>query len=275
MSYLNDLIALIPEGAPVPTREDIRFARQIDRAVAGNIAEIRDRIRSLEDEVMPQLLCTNNENFNNYRGSAFGLCTSDEPEVRNQLQLEHERRVGLIHTFFARLENIPDAIIDPGLKSPDRVRAKQQRNETRASKGYVPDISRVRILSQDLIYLNLHWFEFSRYMRTVEADFFWLAHTNYYYGSVSRLNNGYRGITLHYAVDRTRDLSPDRELTPCQSLTTEVQFVTKRVASLLDVSHPFSVGELKEYPSPEHAEFMESLLLKASILDLEEAKQSL
>ncbi len=275
MSYLDDLISLIPEGAPAPTREDIKLAKRIDRAVAGHIAEIRDRIRSLEDEVMPELPCTYTESFNNYRGSAFGRCPLDEPEVRSQLQQEHERRVGLIHTFFAGLETMPDAIIDPGLKSPDRIRAKQQRNETRASKGYVPDISRVRIQSEDLLGLNLHWFEFSRYMRTVEADFFWLAHTNYYYGSVSRLNNGYRGITLHYAVDRNRDLSPDRELTPSQSLTTEVQFVTKRVASLLDVSHPFSVGELNEYPSPEHADFMEALLLKASILDLEDAKQLL
>lgn len=160
---------------------------------------------------------------------------------------EHNNRLEKIKSSILQqqLDHTP-IIIDWWIKNPIRASIKI------AKVWYCPDFTRLRLICENLPWLAI---TYSKLIEDISWYLYQISNRNYYldyhnkYGTPRRWVNTSRN-------SKTNDM------------TTEVQFVTKRMNLCTNLNHPFDVAQTIDYKSEKSRRFIRNFIVKANILDL-------
>lgn len=163
-----------------------------------------------------------------------------------QIQDNHERRKKELQNIFE--ENL---IEDWWIKSIESI----YRTIKKKNSKTIGDVSRMRIIAENLIELEKIYYSL---IKNYPYDLLY-TRNHYALDFTKRHNTWFRGINTH----RT-----DKEWE--QGIITEIQIITKRVKVAGTINHPFDISWQIQYPDKKIEEYVQWLLLKASIVDFQE-----
>lgn len=180
-------------------------------------------------------------------------CYNWEYPNANQIQEEHHYRFNMIKEIIKEHCNNHIHIEDWWIKLISKSLEKIN------NMWYCPDITRLRIIYPDLDSL-LRSHDTIRNLLSNKLEL--IQSNNYYRWYKSRYDSYRKSInTARYWLEQDRDL---------RDISTEIQFVTKRMMVAWWINYPFDVSKLVKYPSEEHKKTLETFMIKTTVLDLSE-----
>jgi hypothetical protein len=263
--YLEDLIAVIPDSIIKPTSSDLEVIQTLDERIRGTREGLATYLKHLEDT-------SRNKWHLGSRAShrvGWGLSETFKPwESDDSTNLA---LLGSAHAVrFQNLKKVLDGINgvtkieDGGIKKVQRMNTKVRRQVSEGYDPHIPDLSRMRVVCYGLKELEEAYFAWRGVAN--KYDLYENAAINYYTNGKTKYNTPFRGLNTSWvtAGDPQKDLSHVME--------TEKQFVTNNVRATMSLNHPFDIAQDVNYPSPEHGEWTNNLLIKASIADFEDMR---
>ena len=236
----------------------------MDQLVQGRRIELARCLKDLENRAQKEnswLFSLNS--FRNESAAAQNIKEFYGKRRKNNLakfEAAHRKRIEKLRIISSRF-----SVEDGGLKSETRVKDKLKKQKKRQSEAAregkekrplsITDFSRIRIICP-----QLQDFESVYTQMMNEWGLGCVGRYNYYLDATPNADTPFRGLTtnwVHYEL-------------PPLDISTEVQIVTSRVRSLLDLNHAFDVARTAEYPNSGLRSWVHRLLYKASILDLQE-----
>ncbi|MFA6027902.1 MAG: hypothetical protein WC752_03170 [Patescibacteria group bacterium] len=263
---------ILDGGLPAPSPEDMAKINEIDAAVEGSDEELANRLQELSTKLSEKL----EEMFGQSRGGYRGTTLAPLPENNGQqfteialITQEHQRRLDTIRNIVADL--FPDVmIIDGGIKSVERALKKEEGYKKRHPANtndiaHCPDLSRIRLIASGLKEMS----SLSYVIKNEMEGYGIIANYNRYSTNFGKkYETPFKGVIWNFCwEDDNKDLT--------DTMSTEVQLVTARVAAVMSLNHAFDVEQILEYPDQETKDRVNALFCKASILDLQELAASL
>ena len=139
---------------------------------------------------------------------------------------------------------------------------KRERGRMKWSLNRVADLSRLRVICNDLKTIE------AVFRKIIQLPYELVSLLNHYSKThEKKYDTPYRGLWVIIAPNK---IEKNKCINWIENMTTEIQIVTRRIRSIMDLNHPFEVSQELTYPSSEIREFVHCLFLKASILDLRE-----
>jgi hypothetical protein len=187
-------------------------------------------------------------------------------DISPQLADEHQRRINILDGYFSphgRGTEDGCTFENGGLKSSSRLQEKILK-KTAPSRKYptIADLSRLRVTTPNLSLM----FHASSDITTLFGyeDIYPVEIFDHLSKSQpTKYDTPLRSIHIIYQPEKVRG--------PTGRMLTEVQLVTRRMRAAMDLNHPFDVTKHLAYPSPEHRAWMHSVMMKAAILDYQDA----
>lgn len=259
-NYLSELLAPLPNDKARPTDEHIRIIRDIDAKRTAAHHELIDQLQEAQNQAAPKFPEPLQEGWAAYKGTDF----APVPNLDNpKLHLEHARRVQDMSDF--------TRVVGAGQFEDGKVKSKSRVEEKVASsmaRGHtylhIPDASRGRIVTPDIASM-IRAYQLFHAFAVYEVDLWPAGVRNSYTGATHQHAGPLRMLNTYWQLIYPRNNDHDAD-----TLVTELQFVTPRVRAIMALNHPYDVTKTIPYPTPEHESYVHQLLLKASILDLEE-----
>lgn len=277
MDQLDRVIGLLEEhGYEIPNDEQLAKIREMDEAVVGTREELESILKEFETKYKDYWspLCTPSIR---YRHSNFfpEIDQLGEYVQGDQLLGIHESRLNLFRTWlkgFAEKDYI--ILEDGGLKSVERAIQKRDKLRARGWPIGCLDLSRFRLVVPDLYCIEALFNEIRRSFLSLDSDFESLIIANFYSGEILNQETNERGPVImknsYYRSINFAFYSPQAEGVLEESLSTEIQLITERMRFVSQLNHPFDVAKTIEYPDDEMRDYVNYLMLKASILDFRE-----
>lgn len=274
MKPLDKIIKLFHEnGIPIPAPEHVAQTRTIDESLEGTDFELSRRLHVLEERNKHRWALGLSPSWSSYRGTPFAKWFDQEkladkpiPSKRRffakqeyllftkkDIVREHRRRLAEITEI---LSDKTVAVEDGGLKSPERARNKAEWFGN-GDPQHCNDLSRLRVVVPGLDDLEIAYMTLQKQLRRQQISF-----SNFYCEPGWKYDTPYRAVMSRWCgfdENSAEDL-----------ISTEVQIVTCRTRAVMDWNHPFEVSRKIQYPDYSSGVFVNSLILKASILDFQE-----
>lgn len=259
MSQLDRIIGLFPEGGPAkPTPEVILKICAIDEAIRATRTELEGILKDLEDQNRDGWSLGNERSWNHFDGTPFARFpehNADGYADPSSLLEIHTARYKTVAQIFADQHA---AIEDGGLKTFVRAKKKLDRRRKLGRADHCPDLSRVRLVVPGLADLDQAHGRLLSHAPLQQVGNF-----NHYSVNIGKkYPTPFRGVLTNWCGLDWQNAN--------DQIATEVQLVTERVRTIMDLDHPFNVAQILEYPDKEARDYVYSLMLKASILDFQE-----
>ncbi len=260
MDSLGEAVGILAEGGLLVSPYKLSIIRGVDQAVSGTVDGLRQRLYDLEEANRDQWSMGYLTLEDDLIGSVYGRVESARVYDPQALQNLVFLRCAAVVDCLPRI--LTCTVESGGVKSFGRTDEKVARMMEEFGEANIPDLTRFRVITDGLVDLEVA-------VNAVRADYDMrlLSGNNYYAGRGARRKYGtpWRGInTVWGGFEWTAQEG-------CDAVTTEVQFISRRVWAVSEIDHPFNVAKVVEYPSEELRQYIRSLMLKASILDFEEA----
>lgn len=274
-SYQQDLLALLPDDVPRPTETHLATLAEIDDSVNGSLGDIFDKSIQVRHEIKAKLHPRTFKKIIFQSVSHPGHALKSDPryptDISSAIMVEHQRRIAQIRTLVSDNLFFTDnacSLEDGGTKSKQRLVEKiNQKISTERPHPTIMDISRIRVvvpklplMHRAIITLAEGLYRYNDKMRIVDI-------IDWLYG----LNLTKYQTPLRCANVIFQPYQPHGD----QRLLTEMQFVTRRMRAGMDLNHPFDVTKRLAYPSPEHKNWMHTVIMKAGLLDYQSQLEAL
>lgn len=259
MSQLDKIIKLFPEGGPAePVPEVIAKICVIDNAIHATREDLEHILNELEGANRASWELGNNLSWNHYDGTPFARFPEHKEgsfsDLESLAEIHRERYVAVAQIFADQNVRIEDG----GIKTFLRSKKKLDRRREAGRGDHCPDLSRVRLVVPGLAGMEDTYDRLSRHMPWRQVGNF-----NYYSLNIGKkYPTPFRGVLTNWCGLDEKNAN--------DQIATEVQLVTERVRSIMDLDHPFNVAQVLEYPDEEARDYVYGLMLKASILDFKE-----
>jgi len=255
---LDGLVEIIERYEPKFSAEEITRIKEIEGAVSGTRSELESLLKIIEEEIKNEWSLGRLPSWNKYEGTRFARV----PE-HNCGGFLIEGELDIIH--LERLETVTEVIRgeagvlleDGGIKAIHRVIQKLTNRHRTHRPRQCSDLTRMRLVAVNLKKLEEAYKHISKKMPLNLVGIF-----NHYEESRTVYGNPFRGINTVWCGLNKED--------PNDQVATEIQFVTQRVRDVGLIDHPFNLSGIVEYPDQESRDYVISLMLKASILDMQE-----
>jgi hypothetical protein len=261
MSQLNKIIGLFPEGGPAkPAPEVIAKICAIDEAIRGTREELERVLQELENINRDNWNLGNMRWWNEFEGTKFARFPEhNENSFTDLVSLSeiHRARYATVAKIFV---NQSVSIEDGGIKTFTRAKKKLERKRRLSRPDNCPDLSRVRLVVHGLTGLDDAYHRLLVYMPLRQVGNF--SHYAVNGNMIKKYQTPFRGVLTNWCGFDEENAS--------DQIATEVQLVTDRIRTVMDIDHPFNAAQVIKYPDEETKDYIYSLMLKASILDFQE-----
>lgn len=259
MSQLERIIRIFPEGGLAkPAPEVVAKICAIDTTIHGARVELERVLNELEHSNRDGWILGNERSWNDFDGTPFARFPDYDEEGYSDstaLLTIHRDSLETVAQIFADQSVV---IEDGGLKTFVRAKKKLDRRRELGRSDHCPDLSRIRLVVSGLAGLDDVHDRLLGHMPLQQVGNF-----NHYSVNIGKkYPTPFRGVLTNWCGLDEKNAS--------DQIATEVQLVTERVRTIMDLDHPFNVAQVLEYPDEETRDYVYSLMIKASILDFQE-----
>lgn len=262
MPQLDDIIRVFPEnGIRQPSPEVIAKICAIDNAVHGTRDQLEDFLCKLESENRTKWQLGGDEAFwNGFERTPMARFPEHDgtqfTDIGSLLEL-HKNRYQSVVQIFDGQEGV--SVEDGGIKSYMRAKKKLDKRRELGKPDHCPDLSRIRLVVSGLARMEEAYHRLRGNMPLQQIGTF----SHYSKDIIKRYLTPFRGVNTTWGGDGLEN--------PDDQIATEVQLVTDRVRTVVDLDHPFNVAKTLKYPNIDAEDYVHALMLKASILDFKAA----